>query len=233
MANFDLNSFHGEAFGNDLARANRFEIEIFGPGGDGRLPSLLCEEAQVPGLQALWSPTKIGMVTENRVHGMEFFGEAANFTFYCDTRWNVRSYFEDWMKEVADFDTREAGFHDNFTGEVKVKTLDRQDNDTGVWTLKNAFPRMVNITPVGQGGDGIVRVSTTFAFRQWEKSGGGSGGGISLGNILSDIAAGRNVKEIMGGIVKDVINSRDYSGGQPDQRPQPAPTTEGTLPPGI
>ena len=68
---------------------------------------MLVEEATIPGLQALWSPTKIGMWTENRVHGLEFFGESAAFTFYCDTDWDVRAYFEEWMQTIVNPQTKE------------------------------------------------------------------------------------------------------------------------------
>jgi len=196
-----LSRFLGHVQGNDLARANRFEVEIYGP-GSGRLPSLLCEEAQIPGLQALWSPTKIGMWTENRVHGMEFFGESAAFTFYCDTDWNVRSYFENWMQQVASFETKEPKYQDTYVGEVKVKVLNRRDSERKSWTMKEAFPRLLNIIPVAQGGDGIVRVTVTFAFRSWEA---GGGGGSSIADIYDTITGGGNVREKMRDVLDKVF----------------------------
>ena len=109
MAYFKLNDFLGQVRRRGLAFSNRFEIVLKSPVGGDRIPSLLCEEATIPGLQALWSPTKIGMWTENRVHGIEFFGESAAFTFYCDTDWGVREYFENWMGEAVNFETKEPG----------------------------------------------------------------------------------------------------------------------------
>lgn len=187
-----LSQFLGQVRGDDLARANRFEIRLSSPVGGDRLPSLLCEEATVPGLQALWSPTKIGMWTENRVHGMEFFGESAAFTFYCDTNWDVRSYFENWMGQVANFGSKEPNYYDNFVGEVEVSVLNRRDSTMKSWTLKEAFPRVLNITPVAQGGDGIVRVAVTFAYRSWEA---GGGGGASLSDIYDTLTGGGNLRE--------------------------------------
>ena len=170
MAYFNLNSFLSKVRTDDLARANRFEIQLHSPGaGDDEVPSLLCEEAAVPGLQALWSPTKQGMWTENRVHGVEFFGESAAFTFYCDADWNPRTYLESWMDKVIPAGEKEPNYYNEYaTGSIDVKVLDRQDNVKSSWTLKEAFPRLLNITPVAHGGDGIVRVAVTFCYRYWE-----------------------------------------------------------------
>ena len=30
-------------------------------------------------------------------HGIEYFGDTAAFTFFCDDNWDVRTYFENWM----------------------------------------------------------------------------------------------------------------------------------------
>lgn len=196
-----LNRFLSQVRSSDLARSNRFEVTLSSPVGGDRLPSLLCEEAQVPGLQALYSPTKIGMWTENRVHGLEFFGESAAFTFYCDTDWNVRSYFENWMAEVANPVTKEPNYYDNFVGTVTVKALNRRDDDTKQWKMVDAFPRLLNITPVAHGGEGIVRVNVTFAFRSWEAEAGGGG----LASLIDKITGGRNVREEVRKVIDKVF----------------------------
>ncbi|MEC8736408.1 MAG: hypothetical protein VXX39_05565 [Candidatus Thermoplasmatota archaeon] len=164
----------------------------------------MVEEATIPGLQALWSPTKIGMWTENRVHGIEFFGESAAFTFYCDTDWDVRAYFEDWMQTVVNPQTKEPRFYDETIGrgEVDVIALDKQEDRAKRWTLKEAFPRLLNITPVAQGGDGIVRVAVTFSYRSWEASSTGPG---TFGNFVRDLRKGKGVGEAIGDLIrKDV-----------------------------
>lgn len=191
MANFDLNSFLSQVRSSDLARANRFEIQLFSPVGGDRMPSLLCEEASVPGLQALWAPTKIGMWTENMVHGIEFFGESAAFTFYCDSDWTPRTYLENWMNQVVPAGGKEPNYYNDYApdGEILVKVLDRKDNVRSSWRLYHAFPRLINITPVAHGGDGIVRCSVTFCYRWWQAEGGEGLGGLlgDVGDVLDGI----------------------------------------------
>ena len=61
MAYFKTKDFIAKVRKHDLARSNRFEVVISSPSGysEDRDISLLCEEAQIPGLQIQWAPTKI------------------------------------------------------------------------------------------------------------------------------------------------------------------------------
>tara|TARA_A100000164_G_scaffold96818_1_gene84127 strand:- start:26468 stop:27112 length:645 start_codon:yes stop_codon:yes gene_type:complete len=207
MAYFKLNDFIGQIQGQDLARANRFEIVLTSPlrFTDDRKVSLLVEEAQVPGLQTKWTATPIGPWTENRVHGIEYFGETAAFTFYCDDTWDVRTYFEEWMGRIqADPRSKEVAFYDDMVGQIDMHALDREDNRTGRWKFYDAFPRLLNITPMAQGGDGIVRVAVTFAFRHWESR--VVGGDPNIFDLLNFRNGG--LKGAINGAIKDSINDR-------------------------
>tara|TARA_S200000501_G_scaffold268921_1_gene252639 strand:- start:5125 stop:5757 length:633 start_codon:yes stop_codon:yes gene_type:complete len=173
MAYFKTKDFISKVRKNDLARSNRFEVVISSPGRfvEDREISLLCEEAQIPGLQIQWTPTKISHWTEQRAHGIEYFGDTAAFTFFCDANWDVRTYFENWMSTIADPLSKEVSFPDEHVGQVEVYALDREDNIVTRWKLYDAFPRLINILPMGQSAEGIVRVNVTFAFRRWTSRG--------------------------------------------------------------
>ena len=64
--------------------------------------------------------------------------QSAAFTFYCDTDWDVRAYFEEWMQTVVNPQTKEPRFYDETIGrgEVDVIALDKQDDRAKRWTLK-------------------------------------------------------------------------------------------------
>ena len=112
-----------------MYRSNRFEVVITSPlfFTEDRTVSLLVEEANTSP-QTKWTPTIYALWTENRVHGIEYFGETAAFTFYCDDTWDVRSYFEEWMGKVqVNPRSKEVLFYEDMVGEIDVHTLDRQD----------------------------------------------------------------------------------------------------------
>jgi hypothetical protein len=166
---FQLNDFISNVRSKDLARASRFEIVMSSASnkGSNREISLLCEEAAIPGLISTFAPTKIGNWTEYRAQGVEFFGDNATLTFYCNTDWNVREYFEAWMGTTANMESKEVGFYDDYVGEIDIYTLDRNDKRTGKWQLKEAWPRLLNLTPVSQASDAPVRVTVTLTYRYW------------------------------------------------------------------
>lgn len=171
---FKLNDFLSKVRKDDLSRSGRFEIEINGPSsvGSDRNVSILCEEAAVPGLLIPLTQVKIGNWTEARVQGIEYFGDNATFTFYCDTNWDVRAYFEDWMGRIATNPlSKEVGFYDNYKGRVTVYTLDRNDNRTGEWELIDAFPRNISLTTLAQSNDSPNRVTISFAYKYWNSNG--------------------------------------------------------------
>ena len=171
MPNFNLNDFLSNVRSKDLARSSRFEVVITAPyvsEGKEREVSLLCEEAAIPGLIATFAPTKIGNWTEYRAHGIEFFGDNATFTFYVNSDWNVRGFFEQWMGNCVDTTSKEVAFYDDIIGNVEIYSLDRGDNRTGKWELQEAWPRLLNLTPISQASDAPVRVTVTFTYRYWE-----------------------------------------------------------------
>ena len=173
-AYFKLNDFVSKVRKQDLARSSRFEIHIKGPTGLGadKHVSILCEEAAVPGLIIPYTPVKIGNWTEARINGIEYFGDNATFTFYCDNDWDVRAYFEDWMGRISTNPlSKEVGFYDNYKGRVSVYTLGRDEERTGEWELIDAFPRTISLTPLTAASDSINRVTISFSYKYWKSDG--------------------------------------------------------------
>ena len=124
-------------------------------------------------------------VVEFASEGIEYFGDTAAFTFFCDDNWDARTYFENWMTLIADPLSKEVAFPEDYTGSVEVYTLDREDNRVTRWKLYDAFPRLMNILPMGQSAEGIVRVNVTFAFRRWTSRGVEAGDSERLFGILN------------------------------------------------
>jgi len=185
---FSLNNMVSHVRRNDLTRVNRFACYINGPLGidaDEREMSMMVEEVSVPGLNLTYTPVKIGTWTENRVSNMEFYGDTAAITFLTDTDWNARQYFESWMKEIVNPVTKEVKFYGDYTGEITIYSLNRQDEIIGEWTLHEAFPRVLSLTPLGHAaGEGVARMTVTFSFLKWKPGEKGDRRSL-LGQILN------------------------------------------------
>lgn len=188
MAGFSLNDFLSKVRSEDLARSNRFEVEIFGP-GDAKAISILCEDASVPGLIVPYTPTKIGNWTEPRAHGIEFFGDNATFTFYCDSSWNVRDYFENWMFSCVNPISKEISFYNNTVGTAVIHALNRKDDIVKSWTLVDCLPRNISLTPLSHGNEGVARVSVSLAYKYWTPDSNGiSASTVPINSAVSGVA---------------------------------------------
>jgi len=171
---FTLNNFISKIRRQDLSRASRFECILTAPAGisisGSRTISLLCEEALIPGLQTTYAPVRFGNWLEPRVSGVEYFIDNATLTFYLDNEQDVRTYLEDWMfKTQADPISKEVGFYNDYVGEIIIHALDRTDRITGSWKLVEAFPRIINLTPLAMANDTPNRVSVIFSYKYWER----------------------------------------------------------------
>lgn len=172
--NFTLNNFISKIRRQDLSRASRFECIVTAPAGielsGSRTISLLCEEALIPGLQSTYAPVRFGNWLEPRVSGVEYFIDNATLTFYLDNEQDVRTYLEDWIfKSQADPISKEVGFYNDYVGEVIIHALDRTDRIKGSWKLVEAFPRIINLTPLAMANDTPNRVSVIFSYKYWER----------------------------------------------------------------
>ena len=153
-----------------LPRSDRFEVEIGGCkklGAPGRLTTLMCEEAQLPGLSATNVPYKIGPWTEYRTQNLEFLSTEIVFTFLVDETWSLRTYFESWINHTANMRTKEVSFYSDITADVKVRSLDTQDNVIAEWKFIEAMPKLLNITPVAWGNTQQLRTSLSMSAKRW------------------------------------------------------------------
>ena len=152
-----------------LPRSDRFEVEIGGCKklGANFLTTLMCEEAQLPGLSATNVPYKIGPWTEYRTQNLEFLSTEIVFTFLVDENWSLRTYFEAWINHTANMRTKEVSFYSDITADVKVKSLDTQDNVIAEWKFIEAMPKLLNITPVAWGITQQLRTSLSMSAKRW------------------------------------------------------------------
>ena len=206
-----LNDFVSKIRTGDLARSNRFEVEILSPGAiDSKDVNILCEDASVPGLIIPYAPVKIGNITEPRAHGMEFFGDNATFTFFCDTNWDVRSYFENWMAATVNPVSREATFFDLCAGTINIFSLNRKDTRVRGWQLVDCIPRNISLGNFSQGNEAPMRVSISIAYKKWVALGTAE---INPGNPLESAVGDPSTNNIppKGPITDDVRSFSNLS----------------------
>lgn len=166
-------------------RTERFEVSIFAPkvfaGTLGPIdpagrnlakpgPALLtlnCEEAQIPGYSATNMPVKVGAWTEFRNQNLEFLAQDATFTFLVDQDFFGRSYIERWIEKSVSPTSKEISYHEDIVGKIEVRALDMKDKAIAQWTLHEAVPKLISLTPVSWNNVGLMRMSASFACKYW------------------------------------------------------------------
>ena len=169
-----LENFFSEIRSQYTPRSDRFEVVFNMPRAllnraNARQLSLYCEEAQIPGLAATNLPVKIGAWTEYRTQNVEFLTTEMSFTFIIDEKWRVREVFEEWISLAGDPNSKEVGYYDNYVSTIDIRSLSVDNDVLAEWTLVDATPKIINLTPVSWNNAGLIRMSVSFSARSWYK----------------------------------------------------------------
>lgn len=177
---YGLENFLSKIRAEHTPRTDRFEVEFFLPQGRTGLSALAplnalqvvtlyCEEAQIPGYSATNIPIKVGAWTEYRNNNLEFLTTDLAFTFLVDEKWTGRSFFERWIELTADPVSKEVAFYNEIVADLKIKSLDMQDNVMAQWHIYEAMPKLINISPLSWGNVGLMRMQVSMAAKYWKR----------------------------------------------------------------
>ena len=192
-ANQKLTNYLADIKERTFARADRFEV-TFNIGNLGRAMSaniapmggsteetiqLYCEEVQIPGMILSNKEFNIGAWTFYRNTKVGFLGNEINFTFLTTNDWELRGFFEQWMKLCVDTNGQEIGFPEDVMCTIDIKALDVQDNVTKGWRLYEAMPKVLNLVPLSSSTTAPVRNTLIVSSAYWESTDSERSNGLS------------------------------------------------------
>ena len=184
-----VSTFHSE---DGYAVPNRFECLILPPvkisvgrdasgyhrahysdpyltGNDARAVSMRCESTSMPGrnLSAI-DDTNIYGPTREIVSGVTYAGDV-EMIFQASSDLKERDFFEKWQKKAFDEQTWNVGYHEDYTSEVQIYLLDKQNKRRYGIRLHEAYPKTIGAVGLNQAPSSeIIKTSVTFSFRWWE-----------------------------------------------------------------
>ena len=191
----DFKQYLSTASKRTFARAERFEVSFdvealvqnnemnggrlakrIGQGAASALMepdiSLFCEEVQIPGMILSNKEFNVGAWTFFRNTKVGFLGNEINFTFVTPNDWDLRGFFEQWIKECADTTSQELGYIDAVTTTIDIKCLDLNDRVMKSWKLYEAMPKVLNLVPLSSGTTSAIRNTLIISAAYWESSDG-------------------------------------------------------------
>lgn len=175
-----------DGFGG-LAKACRFAVTIVPQSGSlldslpykGRLRELvhLCDATEFPG--------RGFDITETRYYGPRIstpnntnYGAGILLSFLCRNDGIERRFFDDWMDIINPINTFNFNFPNQYYCDINIFQFADYKSQTKpgepalkyAWTIKNAWPTLVQPQTVTWTDNDVLRLQVMFAYKYWERA---------------------------------------------------------------
>jgi len=175
----------------DYARPNRYWVQFGIP--YVMLTNLLTtkmKDIELNCHQAAFPALSIG-TSEQRTAGPirkmpnDLIYTEASLGFYSDSEFNIRNYFDAWIHNTFDQETKNFEYYENYTSYIVIMQYDNAGKIVHGVKLLEAYPTTLSEITLGYDQvDTIETFGVTFTYRNWEKI-PGIGGAESFINDLA------------------------------------------------
>ncbi len=180
MPDFSVNKFMQKADGlGSLARKHKYTVEIISPKALTSKPE---RGAKNPGsvnadtieflVSGVSLPGKSYSKTTHRMYGFglevpyEAAYEPVQLTFHNTNDYSPRTFFEDWMANIARIKSYNMHYYNDFISTVKIHAYDDQDIKRYSCELVESYPS--NMSAIEMGWDGVdVQTFTVDIQYSW------------------------------------------------------------------
>ena len=180
---------------DQMARQNRFEVEIFAPAIQLRMRGMRCQKATMPGktfevegfkpIPAGWAKHSIKGVT---------YPQDITLGFILDSTFEDHQKIQLWQQYMYNdyYSMRYPKGDTCYLVSVVIRQLDKGGSPIYEVTLEDAFPQAVTGLTLDMGASSIQTFDVTFNYRTWHSSYENSPAGSILGALFQK--AGRKLK---------------------------------------
>ena len=174
-----LAGFHSD---DGYAQPNRYEVVINGPRtlnqqnpfeglqrqSDVSRIALRAQSAVLPGrVLNTAEDTNIYGPSRQVVDGVTYADEI-DIEFQSSSDLQERVFFENWQRQTFNEKTWNLQYYNDYTGELEIYILDKQDQRRYGVKLWEVFPKTVNPTSLAyDANDTLFLTSVGFSFRYW------------------------------------------------------------------
>ena len=182
----DMESFKAvsEDYGS-LAKSCRFAVRILPTGINNPLRQYydmfrdliyLCEVAEFPGRG--FESISYRYYGPEQKQPFQSRYEDINLTFLCRSQSPERELFDDWMDLVHPITTYDFNYKDDYSCQIDIFQFSEHDmmgygssDPEYMFSLKDAWPTLVNPQPVTWADDQFLRLGVTFTYSRWTRGG--------------------------------------------------------------
>lgn len=169
----NINDFKS-SFTKDLARTNRFDVQIPVPltlipyVSSAKSLTYRCETAQLPG--------RTFATTEQRTYGpiekypyLNTYGDL-DLTFIVDDDMNQKVFFDAWMNYINPLYNNNMRYKGDYSTTIVINQYDVTNKLSYSVNLIDAYPISINQMDLNWGDDGYHKLSVTFAYTYWQNN---------------------------------------------------------------
>lgn len=150
---------------------------------DPRDMAILCESCQLPGRQILTADIDEGRQFIKVPNG--YANEDVTFTFLLTNDYYIRKIFDTWMNKVINFETYTAGYKEDYTTDVVIQQLNK--NNIPIYGIKllNAYPINIQAIELNNTAENTVqKVTVTMTYEDFVDEGFITSALSATGSIL-------------------------------------------------
>jgi len=158
-------------------------IDLDTTGGAFSAMTAFCEEASLPGIQAMTGQTTGRLMGEGQVnypHTKSYTDITLGWT--CDANLLPVKFLNGWMSHIfQDLGTNPSGktstnrvnYQDEYCADIVIKKAERNSTNSlgrvaGIYTLYCAWPYSIQSTPLSYGSSTLLKVTASFYYRRWK-----------------------------------------------------------------
>lgn len=179
-----LADFISEVKTRGLASPNKFKVNIALPqkftlderdlrngerNSNHRMVQMFCDQAQLPDLNISTSQSRTyGEVRE--VPYENLYGNI-NMSFYCDSNYIVKDFFDRWIMSISDPNTRHFNYYNDYIS-PNIDIIMMNNNQSAVYGVKlfECYPKQLQAVSVDYASKDIVKVSVSMNYKYWRST---------------------------------------------------------------
>ena len=181
MPDFSVNKFMSKADNlGSLARKHKFTVEIISPTaltGSPQKGNKNPGSVNVDTIEFLASaaslPGKSFSTTTHRMYGFglqvpyEAKYEPVQLTFLNTNDYSPRTFFEDWMSNIARIKSYNMHYYKDFISTVKIHAYDDQDRKRYSCELVESYPKSMSAIEMGWDGMDVQTFTVDIQYSWW------------------------------------------------------------------
>jgi hypothetical protein len=170
-----LSDFIAEVKNRGLANPNKFKVNIALPQlidmvpNDHKMVQMFCDQAQLPDLNISTSQSR----TYGEVREVPYENLYGNITmsFYVDSNFIVKDFFDRWIMSISNQTTRHFNYYNEYISpSIDIIILNNAQSAVYGVKLLECYPKQLQAVSLDYASKDIVKLSVSMNYKYWRST---------------------------------------------------------------